>query len=147
MSTVRAGDCVQVHFVKRFQNGAVTRSRKDSPLELTAGVTHSRLPGLGTALVGLAPGGRATVAVPPEEAYGPRDPLLVRRLARSYFAADAALAPGKWVRATDRRGHKRLVRIVKTKGQVVIADLNHPWAGQSMVIEVEVIAVTAPPTS
>src|SRR5262249_19750217 len=61
MRTARPGDRVQVHYVKRFQDGSVTSSRERGPLEVTIGVDHPRLPGLGLALVGLSPGTRTTI--------------------------------------------------------------------------------------
>src|SRR5262245_5336804 len=69
MQTAQQGDRVQVHYVKRFQDGSVASSRDRGPLELTIGTDHPRLPGLGSALVGLAPGACATVNVPAGRAY------------------------------------------------------------------------------
>src|SRR5436853_5894668 len=56
MRTVQSGDSVRVHYVKRFQDGSVASSRGRVPVELTVGIDHPRLRGLGLALVGLAPG-------------------------------------------------------------------------------------------
>jgi hypothetical protein len=72
MQTAKQGDRVQVHNVKRFQDGSVAsfRSRGRPPLELTVGTHHPRLPGLGLSLVGLAPGNHVTVNVPAERASG-----------------------------------------------------------------------------
>ena len=66
MQKAQQGDHVQVHYVKRFQDGSTTSSRSRSPLELTIGTAHPRLPGLGLALVGLAAGECRTLRVPPE---------------------------------------------------------------------------------
>src|SRR5262245_28931282 len=79
MQTAQQGDRVQVHYVKHFQDGSVASSRGRAPLELTVGVNHPRLPGLGLALVGLAPGTRTKLTVPPEQAYGLSDPSRVHR--------------------------------------------------------------------
>ena len=56
MRTAQPGDHIQVHYVKSLQNGSVTSSRGRAPLQLTVGIDHPRLPGIGVALVGLAPG-------------------------------------------------------------------------------------------
>src|SRR5262245_27863177 len=74
MQTAQPGDRVQVHYVKRLQDGSVASSHDRGPLEVTVGVDHPRLPGLGLALVGLAPGTSTRVRVPAERAYGPSDP-------------------------------------------------------------------------
>jgi peptidylprolyl isomerase len=144
MQTAQAGDRVQVHYVKRLQDGSVASSRKRAPLELTVGIDHPRLPGLGLALVGLVPGARTTVRVPSELAYGPSDPTRVHRWARTRFPNDLALPVGKWVRIASRQGRHRLVRIVEVRDRMVVVDTNHPWAGQALEMEVELIDIQAP---
>src|SRR5262249_25397136 len=118
--TAQAGDRVLVHYVKRLQDGSVASSRGRAPLELTVGVGHPRLPGLGAALVGLAPGASATVTVPAGIAYGPVDPARVRRWPRTRFSTDAPLPIDGWVRAVSRRGGSRLVRILEVRDDAVV---------------------------
>jgi FKBP-type peptidyl-prolyl cis-trans isomerase 2 len=122
----------------------VVSSRAKAPLELTVGIDHPRLPGLGLALVGLAPGTRTTVRVPAERAYGAPDPTRVRRWARTRFPLDQALPVGKWVRVANRQGRHRLVRILEVHGKTVVVDTNHRWAGQAMELEVSLIGIGAP---
>lgn len=143
MRTVQAGDRVQVHYVKRFQDGSVVSSRDRAPVELTVGIEHPRLPGLGLALVGLVPGTRTTVRVPVERAYGPPDPSRMRRWARTRFPEDQPLPVGKWVRIQDRHGRRRLVRILEVRDKMVVVDTNHRWAGQGLELEVELIGIQA----
>jgi peptidylprolyl isomerase len=144
MRTAQPGDRVQVHYVKRLQDGGVASSRDRGPLELTVGVDHPRLPGLGMALVGLAPGARATVRVPPEQAYGPADAARVHRWARARFPEERPLSVGKWVRVPVGRGKSRLVRILEVRGEMVLVDTNHRGAGQALELEVELIGIQAP---
>ena len=147
MQTVQRGDRVRVHYVKRFQDGSVASSRDHGPLELTVGIDHPRLPGLGLALVGLAPGATTAISVPPECGYGPSDPARVHRWPRTRFPQDQALPVGKWVRVTNARGRRRLVRILEVRGQTVIVDTNRRGAGQALELEVELIGIQAPATS
>ena len=141
MRKAQQGDRVQVHYVKRSQDGSVVSSRGHAPVELTVGVDHPRLPGLGLALVGMAPGASTTVTVPPEQAYGRSDPGLVYRLARTRFTENQVLVVGQWVRLTDRRHRRRLVRIVGVGDRVVVVDNNHPKAGQALSLEVELLTI------
>jgi FKBP-type peptidyl-prolyl cis-trans isomerase 2 len=141
MRTVQQGDRVRVHFVKRTLRGDVDSSRGRTPLELTIGTDHRRLPGLGLALVGLGEGQRVMLVVPPEQAYGLPLANRLRRLARSRFPEGESLAVGNWVRATDRHGHRRLVRVVEARPDRVVVDTNHPWAGQAVALEVEVVLI------
>jgi FKBP-type peptidyl-prolyl cis-trans isomerase 2 len=130
--------------VKRFQDGSMVSSRERAPLELTVGVEHPRLPGLGLALVGMAPGTRTTVRVPVERAYGPSDPARVHRWARTRFPKDQPLPVGKWVPVQNSRGRRRAVRILEVRGQMVVVDTNHRRAGQALDLEVELIRIRVP---
>jgi peptidylprolyl isomerase len=143
MRTVQQGDRVRVHFVKRSQTGAATSSQGQSPLEVTVGTEHRRLPGLGLALVGLGEGERVVVEVPPEQAYGLARSDRIRKLDRGRFAIGQVFAAGQWARVTGRSGRRRLVRIVEDQGEFVVVDLNHPWAGQAVTLEVEVVSILA----
>jgi peptidylprolyl isomerase len=139
LQVVRPGDRVRVHYVKCFQDGSVVSSRGKAPAEVTVGLTHPRLPGLGLALVGLAVGESRTLVVPARRAYGPYHPGRVYRLARTRFAAGTPLYAGTWVRVCDSR--RRLVRVVEVRENTVTADANRRWAGQSLELEVELIAI------
>jgi len=141
VQSVQLGDRVQVHYVKRFEDGSVTSSRGRSPLELTVGIDQRRLPGLGLALVGLVPGAITTVRVSAEHAYGRIDPARVHRWARTRFAEGQSLQVGKWVPAMDRQGRRRLVRIQEVRDDLVIVDTNHRRAGQALELEVELISI------
>lgn len=147
MRTAQSGDRVTVHYVKRLQDGAVSTSRRRAPLELTVGIDHPRLPGLGAALVGLAPGGTAVVYVAAGLAYGPTDPGRVRRWPRARFPEGLALPVGGWVRAAAGRGGSRLVRILEVKEDTVVVDTNRRGAGQAMKLEVELIGIQPPEAS
>jgi peptidylprolyl isomerase len=141
MQAAQAGDRVQVHYVKRWQDGSVKSSRARPPLELTVGIDHPRLPGLGLALVGLTPGSKTTVQVPADRAHGFPRPTRIHRLARSRFSKDQPLAVGKWIRLPNREGQPRLVRIVEVQPDIVVVDANHPRAGQALELEVELVGI------
>lgn len=148
MEATQLGDRVQVHYVKRFEDGTVrsSRQRGDAPLELTVGIHHPRLPGLGSELVGLAPGRSVTISVPAERAYGIPDPARIKRVSRDRFRTVDALVVGRRVRIRGASGRPRVVRVVEVHGGAVVIDMNHPRCGQSMELEVELVAVrtTAP---
>jgi peptidylprolyl isomerase len=144
MRLIRQGDRVQVHYTKSFQDGSVVSSRGKSPTEVTVGVDHPRLPGLGLALVGLAEGESRTLVVPAEGAYGPSDPGRIHRLACARFAGHEGLSVGMWVRIQDRRQRRRLVRVVEIQEHMVVVDSNRRWAGQALELEVRVVAIRSP---
>ncbi len=141
MQTAQRGDRVQIHYVRRFEDGSRTTSRDGQPVELTVGIDHPRLPGLGNSLVGLTPGASALVQVSADQAFGLPDPKRVQRWARRRFPKDQALPVGKWVKFQTSQGKNRMVRIVKVQEKMVVVDTNRRWAGQAMEIEVELIAI------
>jgi FKBP-type peptidyl-prolyl cis-trans isomerase 2 len=143
MRSAQLGDRVQVHYVKRLQDGSIASSRDRVPIELTVGTDHPRLPGLGSALVGMIPGASVTVRVPPEQAYGATDASRVRRWARTRFTDDQLLQIGKTVRILDRRGRRRAVRILEVIDGTVVVDTNHRFAGQALELEVELLQIEA----
>ena len=146
MQTTQLGDQVQVHYTKKYTEGSVrsSRTRGDAPLEVTVGTDHPRLRGLGLALVGLAEGQTVTVHVPPDLAFGVPDPDCVHRVDRSRFHADEDLTLGRRVWMRMRAGRTRRVRVLEVQGQVVTVDTNHPRSGQSLELEVELVAILAP---
>lgn len=148
MQTAQSGDQVRIHFVKRFQDGSVASSRNRAPVELTIGVDHPRLPGLGLSLVGLCPGTRTTISVPAELGHGSSDPARVHRWTRKRFPNDQPLPIGKWVPIMNSHGRRRLVRILEIRGETVLVDTNHRFAGQSFELEVELVSIrTSDPAS
>ncbi|MHB1422562.1 MAG: FKBP-type peptidyl-prolyl cis-trans isomerase [Gemmataceae bacterium] len=142
MRTVQQGDRVQVHYVKRLHDGRKASSRE--PLQLTVGINHPRLPGLGAALVGLTAGQLLTLTVPPEQAYGLSDPTRIRRWPRQRFPKEATLRAGKLIQFTDERGRHRRVRILEASSKAVVVDANHPWAGQTVELEVTLLGFVEP---
>jgi FKBP-type peptidyl-prolyl cis-trans isomerase SlpA len=79
--------------------------------------------------------------VPPEQAFGLAKPDRVHTLSRTCFAKSSVLAIGKLVRITDKRGRRRLVRVLKANNNEVVVDTNHRLAGQTVDLEVELILI------
>jgi peptidylprolyl isomerase len=139
---VQQGDRVQVQYVKRLRDGRTASSRE--PLEVTVGIDHPRLPGLGASLVGLTTGQSKTLIVPPEQAYGLPDPTRIHRWSRRRFPKELTLRAGKLIRFTDERGRQHRVRILEANSKLVVVDGNHPWAGQTLELEVKLLDILEP---
>ena len=76
-----------------------------------------------------------TFELPPEKAYGKRDPTKLRRLPlREFRRANIEPAPGKIV---EINGVLAVVRDVS--GGRVTVDFNHPLAGKTIVYDVKVV--------
>jgi peptidylprolyl isomerase len=146
MRKSQIGDRVKAHYTKRFKDGSMRSSRinGDPPLELVIGTGHPRLPGVAAKLVGVAEGQTVKLHVPADEAYGKHDPEKIFRVDRARFPADEKLAVGKWVLMMLSRGRTRRVRIMELHERAVVIDANHPRCGQSLDVEVELVAFLAP---
>ncbi len=141
MPTTQLGDRVWVRYVKRTQDGSVTPARSRTPVVMTVGVDHPRLPGLGLALVGLTPGAVTTVRVPAGQGHAPSDPARVRRWGRARFPEGRPLVAGAWVPVSDAVGRRRLVRVVEAGARTVMVDTNSRWAGRALELEVQLIDI------
>lgn len=102
------------------------------------------LPAVEHALEGLAPGARKTVRVAAKDAFGERDPKALVEFDREEFPAD--VAAGDVFEAEGEGGETVVLRVLEVFEDAVVVDRNHPLAGQSLRVEVEVRA-TRPATA
>ncbi|MET1102317.1 MAG: FKBP-type peptidyl-prolyl cis-trans isomerase [Pyrodictiaceae archaeon] len=93
------------------------------------------LPGVEKALEAMEVGEEKTVEIPPEEAYGARDPSKVKILPRNVFIRQGVVPePGKTVEIDGKYATIRQV----TGGRVVV-DFNHPLAGKTLLARLKII--------
>jgi FKBP-type peptidyl-prolyl cis-trans isomerase 2 len=90
--------------------------------------------GLDESLIGLDVGKTLTIEVPPEKAYGPRDPSKIRLLPLRRFRSEGLTpTPGMQVEIDGKPAQVRAVGA----GRVQV-DYNHPLAGKNLIYEVSV---------
>jgi peptidylprolyl isomerase len=146
MQTIHPGDLVELRYEMHLPDGSPSppAAAGRRPLVMTAGRGNPCLPGLGESLVGLTAGARLSVHVPAGQAFGPSDPSRVRRRSRSRFPPDMSLHIGKRLHFRDSRGIYRSACVVDVTDRYVVCDENHPWAGQAVIEEIEVLSIHAP---
>lgn len=96
--------------------------------------------GLEKGLEGMKQGESAKFTVEPEDGYGQPRQELFRELPREHFPPDVDLAPNMIFEGSGPQGTFRF-RVESVSDEVVMADLNHPLAGQRLHFEVEVVEV------
>jgi FKBP-type peptidyl-prolyl cis-trans isomerase SlyD len=96
--------------------------------------------GLEKGLEGMEQGESVKFTVEPEDGYGPPREELFRELPREHFPGDVDLAPNMIFEGSGPQGTFRF-RVDSVRDDVVVADLNHPLAGQRLHFEVEVVEV------
>ena len=141
MTEVRTGDTVRIHYTGTLSDGTVfDSSRNREPLEFTVG-TGQIIPGLDSALPGMAVGEERTVDVPCDQAYGPRDPNGLQEIPRAQVPDGVPLDVGtpQSMRAPD--GRSFAVTVAEVTEDVVVLDANHPLAGKDLTFAVEVVEI------
>jgi FKBP-type peptidyl-prolyl cis-trans isomerase SlyD len=96
--------------------------------------------GLEKGLEGMEQGQSVKFTVEPEEGYGQPRKELFRELPREHFPGDMDVAPNMIFEGSGPQGTFRF-RVDSVSDDVVVADLNHPLAGQRLHFEVEVVEV------
>jgi FKBP-type peptidyl-prolyl cis-trans isomerase SlyD len=98
------------------------------------------VPGLENEMRGKRAGDEFHISVPPEEAYGFRDPDAVQRVPIKHLVRPGRLAAGKVVAVNTDRG-ARQATVLKVGRFTVDVDFNHPLAGRTLVFDVKVLDV------
>lgn len=117
---------------------------QDNPATLQLG-TGQLAPFLEACLIGLAEGAHQTFELPPEKAFGSRNPDLIQKVSRATLdensSADAHYVIGDVVEFAAPSGG-RFVGVLREIGaEDALFDFNHPLAGQTLKFEVKIIGI------
>ena len=137
---VKQGDKILVEYTGRTEGKIFDTSRGREPLQFTVG-NHEVIKGFDEAVIEMAVGGKKTITLNPEQAYGSHVDKMVVKIPRQAIKLDAELKPGMRLEMTDPEGHMRILTIVAIEGDAVTIDLNHPLAGKTLEFELEVVKI------
>lgn len=116
----------------------------DNPATLQLG-TGQLAPFLEACLIGLEEGTRQTFDLPPERAFGPRNPELIRPISRTTLDENSGMgeqyAVGDMVEFAAPGGGKFAGVLREIDSDTAVFDFNHPLAGQALMFEVEIIGI------
>ncbi len=136
---VKKGDKVKVHYTGKFADGTVfDSSREREPLEFTLG-KGQLIPGFEAAVEGKEPGETVTVVIPPQDAYGERDPELVFTVPKAQIPDNIPLEEGTPLHLTGDKGQQMDVVISEVGPDEVTLDANNPMAGKELTFEIEIL--------
>ena len=140
MSHVSQGDVVRVHYAGRLEDGTEFDSSRDrDPLEFVAGA-DTVIQGVSHGVIGMSEGETKTIIVPPEEAYGERNPALEQTIASADLPE--GVREGTQLRAVQ--GDREIpVWVRKLDDASAVIDANHPLAGKTLVFDLELVEVQA----
>jgi peptidylprolyl isomerase len=141
MTQAKPGDTVQFHYIGTLNDGSVFDSSEGrDPLAFTLGAGQI-IPGLDTAIEGMAVGEQKTVTIPSEEAYGAYKPEARQAVPREQIPDHIPLDPGTMLQMQTPDGHAMPVTVAEADESTVVLDANHPLAGKDLTFAVEVVAI------
>ncbi|QSP96122.1 FKBP-type peptidyl-prolyl cis-trans isomerase [Marinobacter salinisoli] len=138
---VDKGTRVKLHFSLRMDDGDVidsTFDKEPATLEIGDGNLPESFESL---LMNMTAGDHDTFEVPPEKAFGQRNPNNLQTFKRHEFSADMVLEPGVVISFADASQSELPGVVVRVEGDEVEVDFNHPLAGRTLTFEVEILDV------
>jgi FKBP-type peptidyl-prolyl cis-trans isomerase SlpA len=138
---ISLGDDVIIHYAMKLNGGQVieTTFGKD-PLLLKVG--SGDLPqGLEEALIGLSKGDKKAITLPPSKSFGQKRKNVTTEVPKSMFEEEEKLTRNALVELISKEGVRHMVSVHEVKENSVILDLNHPLAGQTLAVDIEVVEI------
>ena len=141
MQEAQIGLRARIHYTAKLQSGEVVGSSKGGqPLSFTIG-KGKVFKALEQGVIGMQVGQSRTIEIPPEQGYGHRKDELVMVLKKSEFADNIPFEPGRTIQYRSETQEVINFMIVDVGKETVTVDANHPFAGQTMVYEVNLVAL------
>lgn len=144
--TVKQGDTVKVLYKGTLEDGTVFDSSDKhggEPLEFKVG-SEQVIPGFENGVVGMKIGEKKTIKIPPEDAYGKKDPNNIQTIPIEKLPKDPPPEEGMYLQLQQQHEdhtHTVVCEIVEVGDEEVKIDVNHPLAGQTLTFEVEISAI------
>ncbi len=141
--TAKTGDTVQVHYTGTLTDGTLFDSSEGrEPLQFKLGVGMV-IKGFDDGVTGMNIGEKKQIHIPVEEAYGPKHDDLIFTFNRSEIPDDVPLELGMQLSMhEDGNPQPVSVTVVALSETSVSVDANHPLAGQDLVFDLELVAIS-----
>ncbi len=132
---------VTMHYTLTDDEGqTIDSSQSGEPLPYLHG-GNNIVTGLENALTDQEVGAQLTVAVQPEEGYGPIVPEAIQTVPLEAFGDAEDIQPGMQFQAQGPEGQVQVITIKEVTEEGILVDGNHPLAGKVLNFEVEVMEV------
>lgn len=139
---VAPGDTVLLHYTTRSLEGSVIEtSRNREPISFVA-QSEEVVRGLSDGVVGLKVGEKRTLSISPDLAFGRNNPELVQQVPRGCLPAGTVAGDQLSARSGPQGDAEGIdVWVQRISEDVAYIDANHPLAGETLVVEIEVVAI------
>jgi len=113
--------------------------QSDEPMAYLHGGYGNTFAKIEEALQGQVAGYRTLLELQPQDAYGLRDESLLQTISKSEFPPGVKV--GGQLRGQGPDGQPQVFTVIKIKGDKVMLDGNHPFAGKTLRFSVSVMEV------
>ena len=113
----------------------------EEPMAYLHGGYENTLPKIEEALDGQDKGYQTTLVLSATDAFGERDESLLQTMPKKDFPPGVKV--GGQLRGRKPDGREAIFNVLKIKGDTVMLDGNHPWAGQVLQFQLNVLDVRA----
>ena len=139
-AVVTAGKRVSIEYTIRLEDGALADSNVGgTPLVYAHGVGNL-MPGLERALDGMAVGESKQGTLEAKEAYGAIDADRFQQVEAVRIPEQDRRVGAKLV-YRDETGERQIVRVHEVRGDRIVIDMNHPYAGSDVRYDVKVLKI------
>ena len=136
-----AKDTVVTMHYKVLNTQGQLLDKAQEPTSYLHGGYDNTLPMIEEALEGQEAGYSTTLKLAAADAFGERDESLLQTIDKKDFPPGVKV--GGQLRGRSADGREQVFNVVKIKGDKVILDGNHPWAGQNLTMSLKVLEVRA----
>lgn len=134
MATAKKGDVVAIDYTVRTGDGRVVGgTEQQGPHTLTIGKAEI-FPQIEEALEGMEVGAEKSVTIASADAFGPRSEDRVIEIPREKLPQDQPPQPGMTLSVKQQDGSTVNLVITEVGDEAVLADANHPLAGEDLHI-------------
>ncbi len=143
---VENGKVVVVEYEGKFEDGTIfdASSKHGQPLMFQVGAHHV-VKGFEEAVVGMQVGEEKEVTLQPEDAYGPVNPQLQKKVPREHLPKDQEPKVDMMLMVGLPTGQQLPARIVAVDEKEVTLDLNHPLAGKVLIFKLKLLEIKDAP--
>lgn len=142
MTKLKTGDKVKVHYVGTIKEGKVFDSSRDKDQPIEFSIDDGKLlKGFNDAVKELEVGGKKTISLTSEEAYGKYIDEAVITVPKSEFPEGMKYELNGFIQGQDNEGRPVQGQVVKIEEESVNLDMNHPLAGEDLNFEIELVEV------
>jgi len=141
MTQAKSGDTVRIHYTGTLEDGTEFDSSSGrDPLQFTIG-SGQVIPGFDKAVEGMTVGDSKSVAIPAEDAYGPRRDNMVQDVPRTALPEDLDPVEGMALQAKGQDGNIINLTVTSVADDSITVDANHPLAGKALNFDIELVDI------